>query len=629
MKKKLAAQPLKEKKSQAWLTAERLRYYPLLLGLVVLAATFVVLVNYESDYLYFVQELNLFLYTPLFLKQQLVVAGGFLTYLGTYFTQFFYHPWSGVLWLCLWCGVLMWLTCRAFDLSARLGVLVVVPLALVLLTDFDLGYWIYLLKLRGHFFITAIGTSIALASVWAYRKLPSRHGLRLAFMVLASLLLYPTAGAYGLLATVLMGVISWRLEGDTLGRKALATLLSVLLVVVVPFVFYRYVYYQTSTDRLWREALPLFELDEPYNSYYWPYALLALFLVLLALTYREQWSQCLLRKPLLWGLSQLVVAGAVGYGCWHYWYKDDSFRRELKMQIAIEQTNWNGVLAVAASNPDEPTRTEWMYKNLAIFKLGRAGNEMYNYRNGSKKPECSFSVPIVVQGGKQLYLYYGLPNYCYRWCMEDGVEYGWRVLYLKYLVRSSLLNGESVLARKYIDVLKQTRYYRDLALHYEQLALHPEKLAKDQELGPVQPLLNFESMLASDQSVVETFLLTLLSTQRTTDPLKAELAMTAALQQKSIPIFWDAFFQYANLHPNQPMPRHYQEAAYMFGHLEHNVDISRMPFDPSIPDSYKRFMQMAKQYAGMKEAQLAQIMRPYFGNTYYFDYFLMRELKTY
>lgn len=37
---------------------------------------------------------------------------------------------------------------------------------------------------------------------------------------------------------------------------------------------------------------------------------------------------------------------------------------------------------------------------------------------------------------------------------------------------------------------------------------------------------------------------------------------------KDIDIFWPRFFQYATLHNGKPMPRHYQEAAYLYGHLE-------------------------------------------------------------
>jgi hypothetical protein len=77
------------------------------------------------------------------------------------------------------------------------------------------------------------------------------------------------------------------------------------------------------------------------------------------------------------------------------------------------------------------------------------------------------------------------------------------------------------------------------------------------------------------------------------------------------------------------MPRYFQEAAYLYGNLEHDVDISRMPFDKGIRDSYAAFMQMAQRYGNMSEAQLKDVMYPRFGDTFYYNYFLMRNLKSY
>ena len=108
-----------------------------LLALLVVGASLIV---FESDYLFKVQELNLFLYTPLFFKQQMVVSGVMLTWLGTYFTQYFYYPALGVTLLCLWLALLMWLFKRTFRIADRYAALLLVPLALVLITDVDLGY---------------------------------------------------------------------------------------------------------------------------------------------------------------------------------------------------------------------------------------------------------------------------------------------------------------------------------------------------------------------------------------------------------------------------------------------------------------------------------------------------------
>ena len=64
-----------------------------LLALVAIACALLV---YENALLWKIQEMNLFLNTSLYFKQQMVVSGGMLTYLGTFSPSFSIIPW----WAC-------------------------------------------------------------------------------------------------------------------------------------------------------------------------------------------------------------------------------------------------------------------------------------------------------------------------------------------------------------------------------------------------------------------------------------------------------------------------------------------------------------------------------------------------
>ena len=153
----------------------KLNIIPLLLVTVAFGLIAWALVHYEENYLWKVQELNLFLDTALFFKQQMVVSGGILTYLGTFFTDFFYHSWLGVLILCAWWAVLLvWLASRAFRVPMKWLTLALVPVALLLATNMELGYWIYYMKLRGYYFVGTMGMSAAMAAVWGFRCVPSK-----------------------------------------------------------------------------------------------------------------------------------------------------------------------------------------------------------------------------------------------------------------------------------------------------------------------------------------------------------------------------------------------------------------------------------------------------------------------
>ena len=203
-------------------TAKRLFPYACLLAVaVILAIT-------EADVLYTAQEQNLFLHTPLFFEQQMVKAGGLLTWAGCYLTQFFYYPMLGVGILCLLWALLMWLLHRTFRVSDQW--LTLVPIACLLLTIVTLGYWVYYLKLPGALFDATVGTIIAVALTWVYRVLPAKYYLRTLFVPLATCVAYPLFGFYGLWATTLMALMAWRIDS----RRLTDSIVALLAIIVVP-----------------------------------------------------------------------------------------------------------------------------------------------------------------------------------------------------------------------------------------------------------------------------------------------------------------------------------------------------------------------------------------------------------
>jgi hypothetical protein len=337
----------------------------------------------------------------------------------------------------------------------------------------------------------------------------------------------------------------------------------------------------------------------------------------------------LLERPVWWTAGQLILAAGVVCGVSQFWYRDYNFHKELRMQRCVEACDWQGVLAEAAYTEDEPTRAIVMMKNLALFRLGRQGDEMYHYRTGAKASDTPIPLHMVQVVGRSIYYNYGQVNYSYRWCLEDGVEFGWRVEYLKYLTRCALVNGESRVASKYIDLLKHTRYHREWAEHYEQFVGKQDKMRADKEFEQIFHLMQSTDILGSDNTLVEKFLMTQFTVTNSEDKVYREQALLAALWMKDIQTFWPRFFDYANSHLGEHMPIHYQEAAYLYGHLEKGVDISRMPFDEGVKKTYDEFIAYAQQCAGMSEERMRDLFYPRFGHTFYYEYFLVRNQKLY
>ena len=229
-----------------------------------------------------------------------------------------------------------------------------------------------------------------------------------------------------------------------------------------------------------------------------------------------------------------------------------------------------------------------------------------------------------------LYCQYGMTNYCIRYCTEMGVEYDWRAEYYKNLCRCTLLNGEWNAARKYLNHLKQTTFHRKWAEEMETLVGKPKQIAANQELGAIKHLMHYEDRLYADQGYVERCIMIHLAALREVDdPYFQEQALLAALWSANPQIFWYHFNRYLKLHPKQAIPVHYQEAAYLFGVLAENPNVDKFPVDPIVKERFSRFDQTMGQFDGQDIPDVRKATESLFGDTYFYQYYLMSNLPEY
>ena len=595
----------------------------IVLWILVLVAIGTALLYVESDLLWKVQQYNLFLYSSLFFKQTMIVPGGMLSYLGAFFTQFFYYPSLGVVMLCGWWLLLMWLTKRTFRISDGWCIVPLIPIAILLTANTELGYWVYFMKLRGYFFVPTIGTTVAVALLWAYRKLTATNlWLRVFYIVMVIVIGYPLMGVYALAAVLLMAVWTWRLT-DKYGQCAIISGATLLALLAIPLFYYRFVYYQTNLINIYRPAVPEFTIIDSYPDYKIPYYLLVVCFLVFVVAYKKNVKKKD-RKPLLRWAVQGALLAALVYGVWHYWYKDDNFHHELRMQRCMEQADWEGILTEGTKQQAEPTRAIVMIHNLALSRLGRQCDEMYNFRRGSKRSNSPLPVYMYNTAGLQIYYQYGVLNESHRLCMENGVNYGWNVELLQYLTRCALLGGEKQVVRKYLTILRQTQFFGSWADHIEQLLNNPEQLAQDPETGPVTHMLHYVDHKGSDNGYVEKTLMTMLSKTDSDDPYFQEQAVLGALWTRNPDDFWPRMSRYAELHP-EGVPRIFMEAACLFGHMQNLDFIKDMP-NQDILRSFNDFMQQLEQNKGRSLTEIRKILYPQFGNTYYFEYFFLKDI---
>ena len=613
-------------KSSTLIEESRFGGFPLKAGLLFAVVVWGLLNLFEQEFLFRVQELSLWLPTKVYFDERMLVPGGLMGYIACFLTQFFYYPMLGSLIYVALLLVVQWLTIKVYQIPARHALLALIPGALIVCCSMEAGYWIFQIKTQGYFFSMLVGFLFALSVMRLYQL--AKGWWRYVVVVAIAAMGYPFFGFYASLA--LVGIALWTLRENEEGRGMVA-LLCVAAAVTTPILYYS-VYEQTRFVDMFTVGMPAFEFSKRDVFTWIPYVLLYLFPLVMPFVPLKRNEEGVAKKALLienMALMALIVAlGLV------FWYRDPNFRAEIKMNHAMERLEWRKALDIAKAQKQTPTRLIVLNKNLALLKLGKAGDEMFHYLDGGEAPDSPLQIRLMQVGGKMLYYHYARMNFCYRWCLEDAVEYGWKVDYLKYMVRTSLISGEPALAQKYINTLKKTLFYRGWAEKYEKMVGDPSLIAKDREMASILPLYQYEDQLDGDNSLVEIYLLNYFahSYSDLSTPMFDEAALMCALTLKDIPTFWNCFFRYANSHKTDRMPTHYQEAALLYGNLEKNIDISKMPFDKTVKMRFQDFMRFAQKHAVEnveRDPEAKKLFYDRYGNTFWYFYFFIRDVKSY
>ncbi len=607
----------------------------------------IVLSTYESALLFRINELSVFLFDDLFFESMMSKPAGFLHYISSFFVQFFYYPALGAaIYVALLYAVYK-LVISVFGLQKSYKLLALLPVLALLVSNTQLGYWIFYLKQPGYWYMALLATLLFLLALWCFKRV--KGVLRMFFVVVWVFVGYPLLGAYALVAAFLMGcydVAASLSERKNILLPSLTLAVAVVAACAIPYVYY-YCYTSVSAEHMYGAGLPITQWVASYvakvehetHSYwhfiyfYWiPFVLLFLSFVgccvLVALRTKLHDGKKIERI-----VAACVVLSAAVLVCL-FWYNDTNFRIENKQNNAMWECKWRDV-AEYARDTEKTTRQIVLNKNIALFKLGTASNEMFSYPDGSTEILAPMPVHLTQTGGKMIYFQYGKFNFSYRWCMEDAVEYGWRIEYLKHAARSMLLAGEYRLAQRYIDILKRTMFYRGWAEDLEKYILDPALIEKTNEFAMPLQLSCYEDALGVDESFVEAYLtgeFKYISDKPTL--LYIEVALMSAMIRKDSKLFWYLIDRYFKECEPTRLPRYYQEALLLFLNIDKGKTVSVSPgfVDKFVSKSVQRklesFVARTKKYKGMKEEEMAKYFKDDYADTYFYFYFFVRKIKT-
>ena len=596
----------------------------------------------NADTMYFLQDRGWWNSTAIFWDDCTRFPGGLLSWVGAYLTQFFYYPALGCSMLIgLWI-LTFWLAKWSFKIPDEWSFLIFIPLAALLCSDIQLGYWVYILRDIDYVFYHPLGLFAALILSVPFRSyLPVsekvRRWIAIVWIPIVAVLFYYPLGIYALLAAVISTIHNSQFLIHNKGRVKLFTyhfslfLLLFLTLWLVPLL-------ETSgttlmrPDQPWMYGFRKFELDDLRD-----YSLEIPFYLALIVPVFFPFIKILKTKKLI--LSQgimAVVAGAMVYCLSSRDFTDYNFHAEMRMQRGVEECRWNDVLREAAKVKGPVTREMIMLRDIALINRGELCSKRFIYNNESIPPVTvsdSIHIRIADQAADLIYLNFGETVFAIRRAIERCMHYGYSYYTMRMLTECSLINGELDNARKYLRILSHTTFQGKWAEKMQRFVEDKKLMVKSELFRMPLKLYNEGSeLVGTDDKYVELTILKKWMYSITSDPEAQEVALGCAMMMRDHRCFWSQVQQYYNINPGKPFPTHVQEAM-LFEVYElkvEGVNLSFVKFDERVVERYKAFFNKLNQYSsqGLNEKQIGIALRPEFGDTYMWDYCVLREVQT-
>lgn len=557
--------------------------------------------------------------TTSFIADMLSVPCGFVGYIASMMQSCFAMPWLGALLLTLLLVALAESMRRVFKVSAAWSGLCLVPSFMLILNYTEVGYMLWLVKTPALAFTIPLGLLISIgltAIAMVFHKL----WIKLVLIVLYATVGYWLFGLFGLLAClfVVLPMIAEAIR--TRQWKHLSIILGILLLaLVLPRVMYGQGLFSMRVQDIYVAGLPDYIWNDAERYLYYPALVAIAFCLLLSTTlFTQKNIVCLIVS-----LIGMIVAAICLF---NYTYRDSNFFDTLEQKQALEQGDYERVFDIARTAETPPTRIQVMLTREALWQTGQAGDKMFAYPDGDTPCNSPRQFQYMrLLCGRLFYYLEGKVNYAYRWCMEDMVEYGRRPDYLCYMTKCALVNGEWKLADKYLDALDHTLWYKDFATKYRPYVTDHSLVAKDKEMTTIKPLLRYNDVLDGDGGMIELFILNSYAYSTGGSREIVERALMNSLIIKNLDNFW---YRFMALLPgwNGHIPVHFQEAALMVAQLQGGVDTSKLPIDNAIRERFAQLVEKSGQNGD--NASNAYMLKPEFGDTYWYYYFFVEGLKT-
>jgi len=594
----------------------------------------------HSDVFRIIGEYAFFQDSCSYLYDQLGTVGGPLRYVSGFLTSFFLFLPVGALILVALLLLIQMACARLFRFDGALVLLSFLPSLLLFsalaktsyLVFADLNVSLLLGNVLGILFVLWFGLG--------YQRIASPT-FRCLYGITGVYVIYYCTGIFGMLALILCLFLENGFPNTR--RRTLRIEGTLLAGILAPPLFYRLMMSGVNFSRIFFVSVPTIS-DSVFNYYAFYYLLVYASLLVWGIVYlirfgsfRTDTEAAVPPTPHKVAYRAILPAGLLCLAMILEILVFSGSRSNsailFRMWTLMEQGRWQEIVSLPKTDPF-PVRPVVLIRNLALFKTGRLGNEAFSFSQASRQHVLLEIIASHNVCGAQLMYEYGFVNTAYRFSMNRVVMRGENIYDLKMLARCSLANGETALARKYLQIVRRSPFHRrwvERRLAY----LDGDDSARSvaEEVEQIRKRMPKENLILKTHPDLDAILLDLVFAEdfRTSSDEARELTLFLLLQQKQLDRFKEYFdFRFQQQEPWE-IPVHFQEAMLIASQdpLKATADYRLLP---SVCERYQQFVAFDRRYGEMKQKNPLEFVKQLerqFGNTYWFFYFAVRRVHTY
>lgn len=583
-----------------------MKYKLVAFWLIVFGALFAFLQMCFEYHFYYIEQSQLFLFSEAYIRNKLLLPGGFSMLVAEFLVQFFIRPYVGALVtavLLTGVGVCTAGIVKRIAPVSGLFILYVLPMLALLFMHFDFNY-----RVQG-----TVCYLMMMALLCGYMRI--RNDL---FRLVAGCVLVPVLfWLAGSIAVLFAGMVCL-FEGL---RKTPKWYISLIGVAEVLLLGVGTVYFSLMGEYRWVFGPDLYyhyTLHPKEIIYYSWICLPLVFLVAFFIWNKNSLSGKKWRAGISCIAQLAMIAAVLWWGMPKY--SDAKTLKLKKLDYFARTEQWDKTIEECKGK-----LTNFLYMchlNMALANKGELSDKMFNFDqrgpqgllvqwNKSENISCMLSDIYFTMGATASSQEMAFEGYVS--AMEDG-----NPRMLKRLVQTNLIYGTYPVAEKYISILEKTYAYRDWAQSQRKYLYNDEVVESDPILGTRRRMLPDRNSLAMIKGLAGDLALFLEKGPANSAALQYLGAMY--LLAKDLEGFKALVEKYYGTEFLPVLPVHFQEAVIVMSEKEPDY-WKRFNVSETI---VARFTDYKKQVlANRNNSAIAGLLNRSYGNTYWF-YFMFK-----